>query len=210
MTYLARKQTVLVVDDELDLLNVYKLYLKPLQDVDVITFTCPLEALSFVKKNVLLKPDLLISDYMMPNMKGIDLIREMFELRPELHAILLSAYIDKEKAIESANLGFVSILEKPVSRDGLQAMARSFLRHSRSVQLRKEMTGTMNQMVELFQMFRTICIDELSLQSINEESLALDIEAEKETAFNLEDEIDKLEKKLKDLEHEEELIRKAS
>ena len=61
--------------------------------------------------------DLLISDFAMPGMNGLMLIREMRRRQPELPAVLLTGYADPSlrNAIEDAELGSIALLRKPVS-----------------------------------------------------------------------------------------------
>ena len=61
--------------------------------------------------------DLLISDFAMPGMNGLMLIREMRRRQPELPAVLLTGYADPSlgNAVEDAELGSISLLRKPIS-----------------------------------------------------------------------------------------------
>jgi len=65
--------------------------------------------------------DLLLVDLQMPGMGGIEFIRQAKRLRPDIRILVLTAYGDKESAIESLRLGVTNYLEKPVQN--LQALA---------------------------------------------------------------------------------------
>jgi response regulator RpfG family c-di-GMP phosphodiesterase len=74
-------------------------------------FNSPKEALEFLKEN---KPDLVISDFMMPDMNGLEFLTEVKKLYPEVSKILLTGYADKENAIKTINeIGVYKYIEKP-------------------------------------------------------------------------------------------------
>lgn len=65
--------------------------------------------------------DLLLVDLQMPGMGGIEFIRQAKRLRPDIRILVLTAYGDKESAIEALRLGVTNYLEKPIQN--LQALA---------------------------------------------------------------------------------------
>ena len=80
-------------------------------------FNSPIEALDFMKSNV---PDLIISDFLMPEMNGLEFLREAKKLYPETSMILLTGYADKENAIKAINeVGLYKYIEKPWDNDDL-------------------------------------------------------------------------------------------
>jgi len=83
-----------------------------------LTVTCssPQEALSRLPD-----PELgcLISDYRMPHLSGLDLIREVGEIDPSLPLILVSAYATVPVVSEGFRHGIVDFLEKPTDDERL-------------------------------------------------------------------------------------------
>lgn len=65
--------------------------------------------------------DVLLVDLRMPGMGGIELIRQAKKLQPDLRMLVLTAYGDKESAIEALRLGVTNYLEKPIQ--SLQTLA---------------------------------------------------------------------------------------
>ena len=65
--------------------------------------------------------DLLLVDLQMPGMGGIEFIRQVKRRRPDIRILVLTAYGDKESAIEALRLGVTNYLEKPCQT--LQALA---------------------------------------------------------------------------------------
>jgi DNA-binding NtrC family response regulator len=87
----AKLAMVFVVDDEPMLLELAALILKPM-GFDVRTFRDPETAL---KEYIELRPDLVITDYAMGRMSGMDLIRECRRLNPSQKMILISGTVDE-------------------------------------------------------------------------------------------------------------------
>jgi two-component system response regulator YesN len=61
--------------------------------------------------------DLLITDIRMPRMDGLELIRNVRNLYPDIHCILLTAYSEFSYAKEAISLGVENYLLKPVSKE---------------------------------------------------------------------------------------------
>jgi len=87
----ANQPTVFVVDDEPMLLELAEAILKP-QGYHVRTFRDPELAL---KEFPVARPDVVITDYAMGRMSGMDLIRECRRLNPRQKMILLSGTVDE-------------------------------------------------------------------------------------------------------------------
>lgn len=76
---------------------------------DVNCFNNPLEAIEFLKSNI---PDIIISDFIMPEMNGLEFLTEAKKLYPEVSMILLTGYADKENAIKAINeIGLYKYIE---------------------------------------------------------------------------------------------------
>ncbi|GAA6142993.1 hybrid sensor histidine kinase/response regulator [Hydrogenophaga sp. 5NK40-0174] len=70
----------------------------------------------------------LVSDYRMPGMTGVQLLRRVSDAHPHVVGLLASAYADKDVALQAVNEGKVhAILEKPLSEAGTRAALREAL-----------------------------------------------------------------------------------
>src|SRR5271156_2419615 len=87
----SKPSTVFVVDDEQMLLELAALILKPM-GFEVRTFRDPETAL---KEFTQVLPDLVITDYAMGRMSGMDLIRECRRINPGQKMILISGTVDQ-------------------------------------------------------------------------------------------------------------------
>jgi DNA-binding NtrC family response regulator len=70
--------------------------------------------------------DLVITDYLMPGMNGIDLLARFKERQPWAPRVLLTGYADKENAIRAINeVGLFQYLEKPWDNASLLLVVRN-------------------------------------------------------------------------------------
>jgi serine phosphatase RsbU (regulator of sigma subunit) len=114
---------VMIVDDEEMVTNSLASFLQLETDYSVLTFQSPLEALQTLHQ----KPvDLVISDFLMPDMDGLRFLSEVKKMYPEVTRILLTGYADKENAINAINeVGLFQYVEKPWDNDSLKLIIRN-------------------------------------------------------------------------------------
>ena len=111
------KGKIVVVDDERIVTSAFKTLLKVEGFSDAHFFNSPKDALTFLKDN---QPNLVISDFLMPEMNGLEFLSEVKKLYPEVSKILLTGYADKENAIKAINeIGLYRYIEKPWNNDDL-------------------------------------------------------------------------------------------
>ena len=111
------KGKIVVVDDEKIVTSAFGTLLKVEGFSDVHFFNSPIEALDFLKDCT---PDLIISDFLMPEMNGLEFLTEAKKMHPEVSRILLTGYADKENAIRAINeVGLYRYIEKPWDNDDL-------------------------------------------------------------------------------------------
>lgn len=119
--------TILLVDDEEMVLNSIKSFFAIESDYKLLTYTSPLKALEDLNggsHNI----DLVISDYLMPEMDGITFLAKVKERYPIVPRILLTGYADKENAIKAINnVGLYQYIEKPWDNDDLRLIIRNGL-----------------------------------------------------------------------------------
>lgn len=119
------RPTVLIVDDEemvtTSLRNLFRLE----SDYQVVTHTSARKALSAAGNADV---DLVISDYLMPEMDGITFLARFKEIQPHAVRVLLTGYADKENAIRAINaVGLYQYLEKPWENDKLLMVVKNGL-----------------------------------------------------------------------------------
>ncbi len=103
---------ILYVDDDKLLTSTFSMLMKVEGIKDFVVYNNPKEALEYLKDGN--SPDLIISDFLMPEMNGLEFLREAKKLYPETSMIVLTAYADKENAIKTINeIGVYKYIEKP-------------------------------------------------------------------------------------------------
>lgn len=112
-----RSNKIVVVDDDKIVTSALKTLFRVEGFTDASYFNDPKEAVEFIKMN---KPDLILSDFLMPEMNGFEFLSVAKELYPEVSMILLTGYADKENAIRAINeIGLYKYVEKPWDNDDL-------------------------------------------------------------------------------------------
>jgi len=107
---MGEKAKILIVDDEISQTELLQGFLAKKGFVCTASHD-PAEALGLIRREGF---DLLISDYRMPKMNGLDLIRSVRELDPEIAMIMMSAYGSIETAVEVIKAGATDFLTKPI------------------------------------------------------------------------------------------------
>ena len=122
--------TILLVDDEEKILKALG---RALRDAGhaVVETTSPRDAQKLLAERSF---DLLVVDNMMPQLSGLDLIREYVSSTPEnerSQILMMTAHATVESAIEAMKLGALDYLQKPFEIDELLVVARRALEHQR-------------------------------------------------------------------------------
>lgn len=122
-----KSPVILLVDDEEMVLNSIKSFFAIDSDYNLFTYTSPFKALDDLDRDRL-NIDLVISDYLMPEMDGITFLAKVKERFPLVPRILLTGYADKENAIKAINnVGLYQYIEKPWDNDDLKIIIRNGL-----------------------------------------------------------------------------------
>ncbi|MBQ2644028.1 response regulator [bacterium] len=123
-----KSNKLLILDDEKIVTSTLKNLLNLEGFNDANFFNSPKEALNFLKQN---KPDLIISDFVMPEMNGLEFLKEAKRLYPDTCMILLTGYADKENAVRAINeVGLYKYIEKPWDNDDLIINIRNGIERS--------------------------------------------------------------------------------
>lgn len=120
-----RSPVIAIVDDEEMVLTSLRSFLLLETDYEVEIYQSPRAALDGLVDKPL---DLVISDYLMPGMNGIELLLELKKTHPFATRILLTGYADKENAIKAINeVGIYQYVEKPWDNDDLKIIIQNGL-----------------------------------------------------------------------------------
>jgi DNA-binding NtrC family response regulator len=106
---------ILVVDDEITSITILK---KVLEDAGhrVTTVSDGNKALEKIKE---FKYDILLTDFNMPGMNGIELTEQAVKIEPDMIVILITAFATIRSAVDAIRIGAFDYLTKPVNKEEL-------------------------------------------------------------------------------------------
>lgn len=118
--YRPKKAAILIVDDEEQNLTVLQQALW--DDYEVLQATSGLEALTILAEPAAKLPiQVVIADYRMPTMDGVELLGRVRKLYPGIVRIMLSGQFERDSIIEAINIGGIyQFLTKPFERNHLR------------------------------------------------------------------------------------------
>jgi len=109
---------VLFVDDDPQILSIVEQYLNR-YGLDVTTESSALKAIEKVRRSHF---SVVFSDMIMPEISGIELLKQVKALSPATEVIIVSGYGTIESAIEAMKSGCYDFLQKPINFDRLKIL----------------------------------------------------------------------------------------
>ena len=119
------KETILIIDDEVKIIEVIKLYLEN-EGYTVIQATSGIEAL---KKQSEFNPDLLILDLMLPDISGENVCERIRE-ESEVPIIMLTAKSSEDSILNGYSIGSDDYITKPFKVSVLMSRINALLRRA--------------------------------------------------------------------------------
>ena len=127
---------IVLVDDEDMVLTSVRAFLSLETDYEIDTFSNPLDAAADLEKT---PADVVVSDYLMPHMTGLDLLRRAKLHQPAAARILLTGHADKQSAIQAINeVGLYQYLEKPWDNSQLLLVLNSAIERTQLLRTLEE------------------------------------------------------------------------
>jgi DNA-binding response OmpR family regulator len=123
-----RKKKVLVVDDDVSILNVFKRILSS-KGYAVDTAATAGEALKKAESN---RYDVMLLDICLPDMEGTDLLQKLPQNSSEMVKIIVTGHSDEEHGIKASDLGADDYLVKPVKPEELLSTIKERLEDLRN------------------------------------------------------------------------------
>ncbi len=125
---LKKKKKVLIVDDQTTGRTILQKIIQQIDDnLDVTAFGSPLEALNWVEDH---DPDLIITDYRMPELNGVEFIRAV---RQKPHSenvpiMMITVVSEKEVRYEALEAGATAFLTRPIDQIECRTSCRNLLK----------------------------------------------------------------------------------
>jgi CheY-like chemotaxis protein len=107
------EQTILLVDDQRDILRFLHSALDTIKDAKLKIFECQSgeEALMESTRH---KIDLMVTDYKLPGMTGVELLNKIRARHPDTKVILVSGMSERKARQEMLNAGALAVFDKPI------------------------------------------------------------------------------------------------
>jgi DNA-binding NtrC family response regulator len=110
--------SILIIDDEKPQRDSLGGYFKK-KSFEVYLADSGEKGIEKVKENLV---DIVLTDYKMPDLTGVEVLQEIKKINPEIVIIMMTAYGNIETAVESMKAGAYSYLQKPVNLDELDIL----------------------------------------------------------------------------------------
>ncbi len=114
-SYPADKKRILVVEDDIEINNLHRSYLSDLFMVDIES--AGLSAIHYLEKNR--EIDLALIDLMLPDISGIDVLKELKKNLPFVPTIIVTAFGSEDVAVKAFRCGARDYIKKPFTYDEL-------------------------------------------------------------------------------------------
>jgi DNA-binding NtrC family response regulator len=132
---------VVIVDDEDMVLTSIRAFLSLETDYRVHCFTDPERAIDHLGAQA---AEVVISDYLMPKLNGIQFLAKAKEVQPEATRVLLTGHADKQSAIQAINdVALFQYIEKPWDNAQLLLVIQSGIERA---QLLRNLRDKINQL----------------------------------------------------------------
>ena len=129
-----------------------------------------LDALELVER---LEPDLLLTDIRMPFISGIELARQVREIRPAMHIAFLSGYDDFEYAKQAIKLNVTEYILKPVNVEELTAILKRIKSNlDEEIEQKRNVSLLRENYIKSLPILREQFINELISYPVPEETVA--------------------------------------
>ena len=122
-----KRQVVVVDDQSTGRMILEKIILQIADDIKVIDFSDPNEALKWLSIN---KADLIVTDYRMPGLNGVEFIKEVRKTTSGEHIpiMMITVVNDKKVRYEALDVGVTAFLTRPIDQIECRTTCRNLLK----------------------------------------------------------------------------------
>ncbi|HEY5672873.1 MAG TPA: response regulator [Malonomonas sp.] len=136
---MAEQIKILCVDDEKNVLKALRRLFIDEDDYDIMVAESGEEGLEMCAAAGGVR--LVISDYRMPGMNGVEFLAQVFEKWPDTVRIVLSGYADTSAVVEAINMGQIyKFIPKPWDDDELKEIVATALQHQELLLQNRQLT----------------------------------------------------------------------
>jgi two-component system, NtrC family, response regulator AtoC len=120
-------EKILIIDDDESMRDTLKLYLAD-SDYEIFFAESGAQGITMLEQE---HPDIVISDVMMPEVNGLDVLIKSKKFDQNINVIMLTAFDDMESTIKAIQLGAYDYLSKPIEQERLKIIIKRALESKR-------------------------------------------------------------------------------
>ena len=121
-----KNMKILLVDDDEWIRDSLSLFFEA-EGCDLLTFETAEEGMEAVKKQAY---DIVISDYKLPGMDGLEFLRRVRQNQPNAFEVLITAYANCEIVKEANEIGVKDIIPKPFTSEDVETSLARIIENS--------------------------------------------------------------------------------
>ncbi len=120
-------EKILVIDDDQSIRETLTAFLKR-QGYNPVSAEDGVKGIRLVKEEL---PEIVICDYKMPEMTGLEALEKIKEINPAIHFIMITAFDEMQTTVEAMQKGAYDFIEKPIDTDRLKIIIKRALDNKR-------------------------------------------------------------------------------
>ena len=136
---LAESVRIMIIDDERGVRESFEMILK-IKDYEVTTFEDGESAIANLKKDMF---DMAFVDYKLPGMDGIEVLKKIKEIDPNVEVCIVTAYASETSHANAITIGALEYLRKPFLMEEIYELVERGLRKRRAKKQQKKEAGPM-------------------------------------------------------------------
>ncbi|MBN1351661.1 sigma-54-dependent Fis family transcriptional regulator [candidate division KSB1 bacterium] len=154
------RHTLLIIDDEPAQVQALEGFLKK-KGFEIEKANSGLAGIKIIEKQAV---DLVVTDFKMPDIDGLEVLKRIKSINPEIDVIVMTAFGSIESVTEAMHHGAVDYLSKPIDLDQLELVIEKALIHKQLVSENRMMR---EQLTEKFRFEQIISVSEVMEEAIN-------------------------------------------
>ncbi|MGJ8680009.1 response regulator [Paraglaciecola sp.] len=119
---------ILIIDDDTVTLELLQVVLEEITSGTIISYSDSIKALAFVKSTEMASVNLVVCDWLMPDVSGLQILAALREQYPDCPFLMLTANATKELVVDSMRLGATDFIVKPFHTNNLLGKVERLIR----------------------------------------------------------------------------------
>lgn len=119
---------IVVIDDDQVTLELFQIVLEDISTREIKCFSDSHQALAFVQSEEVKGISLVICDWLMPNVSGIEILTELRKTSADCPFLMVTANATKDLVVDSMRLGVTDFIVKPFHTSDLLAKVERLIR----------------------------------------------------------------------------------